>query len=142
MKTTLRYIRDNEELTDDGYRFGEAMSQFVDAAAEADYITEDGERLQDAIDSFWELANRHPRIVDEKFDRDDCATIRETVLSLFAPKSGLSDWQKDELVEALECLTKRQLVAAMLQFGTAANEYFRLRWLVAEHGGWRKEARP
>ena len=44
--TTIKHVRDNQEMTDDGYRLSEEISQFVDQAAEADYRTEEGEPLR------------------------------------------------------------------------------------------------
>ena len=56
-----------------------------------------------------------------------------------APKGTLARWQRGEIMEALSsAMTKKQLMDAFLCYGEAANEYFRLMWLVAEHGGWRK----
>ena len=139
--TTLKYVRENQELTDDGYRLSEDIARFVDEAAEADYATEEGEPLQDAVDQLNDLAHgRAPDSLYGDLSNEDCGTVREIVLSLFAPKSCLARWQRDELVEALVGrLTKRQLVDALLRYGEAANEVFRLKWIVAERGGWRKQ---
>ena len=48
--TTIKYVRDNQDMTDDGYRLSEEISRFVDEAADADYQTEEGEPLQDAVE--------------------------------------------------------------------------------------------
>ena len=136
----LKYIADNQDLTEDGYRLSEQMSRFNDDAWEADCETDDGDVHREAIDLFWEMANRHPRSLEESAPlHDKLGTIREAVLTLFAPKSTLADWQRAEIKEALAAaMTKKQLMDAFLCYGEAANEYFRLMWLVAEHGGWRK----
>jgi len=138
--TTMKYVRENEELTDDGYRLSEAISAFVDEAAEADYQTEEGEPLQEAVDQLNDLAFGRPPDSVYNLPGDNAATVREAALTLFAPKSTLARWQTDELKEALRTLTKEQIVDALVRYGSAANEYFRLRWLVAARGGWRKEA--
>jgi hypothetical protein len=136
--TTIKYVRDNQDMTDDGYRLSEEISRFVDEAADADYQTEEGEPLQDAVDQLNDLANGRPPDSVYYLPGENCATVREIVLTLFAPKSALPRWQVDELKEALRTLTKEQLVDALVRYGTAANELFRLKWLVAERGGWRK----
>lgn len=141
MSTTIRYVQENEDLTEDGYRLDQAMSRLVDDAADADYATEGGEVLTDAVESFRELANRHPRSLSDRMDRSRCAAVREIVFTLFAPKSMISEWQMRELKEALATLTKEQIVDALVGYGTAANEFFRMLWLVSEHGGWRKPRR-
>ncbi len=140
--TTIKHVRDNQEMTDDGYRLSEEISRFVDQAAEADYRTEEGEPLQDAVDQLNDLANGRPPDSIYYLPGENCATVREIALTLFAPKCALPRWQVDELKEALRTLTKEQIVDALVRYGSAANELFRLKWLVAERGGWRKEERP
>lgn len=138
--TTLKYVMDNQELTDDGYRLDQTFSLFNDEACDADYAAEDGCPFSDAVDEFWRMANEHPRSVSDVLDREKCAAVREIALTLFAPKSTLGDWQRRELAEALtSALTKAQIADALVCYGSAVNEFFRLKWLVAEHGGWRKE---
>lgn len=140
MATTLKYLEENTELTDDGYRLSEQMSYFNDAAWDADCATDDGDVHVEAIEAFWEMANSHPNSLKESATLyNHLGTIREAVLTLFAPKGTLARWQRVEIMEALAAaMTKKQLMDAFLCYGEAANEYFRLMWLVAEHGGWRK----
>ena len=140
MALTIKYIQDNDDIIDAGYDLSEKISTFVDDAAEADYKCEDGEQLQLAVDEFWDDANKHPDSIRDVFDSYKCTTIREIVLTLFSPYSYLEPWRRNELKEALtSSLNKKQLVDALIQYGTAANEFFRLLWLVKEHGGWAKE---
>ena len=137
--TKLKFLEDNQELTEDGYRTSEAMSYFNDEAWEADCVTDDGEVFTEAIEYFWEMANRHPRSIEESKLYNNKVLIREAVLTLFTPKGYLNDYQKDWIMEALtSAMTKKQIIDAFLCYGEAVNEYFRLKWIVAEHGGWKK----
>ena len=135
--TTIKFVHDNQDMTDGGYLLSEEISRFVEEAADADYQTVEGEPLQDAVDQLNDLANGRPPDSVYYLPGENCATVREIVLTLFAPKSALPRWQVDELKEALRTLTKEQIVEALVRYGTAANELFRLKWIVAERGGWR-----
>jgi len=137
---TLNYLRDNPDLTEAGYQFGEQMSLFVDQAAEADYTCDDGDNLQEAVDLFWEAANKIPQKIYDRLGSEKGYVAREVVLTLFNPKSYIDRYDRKMLEESLAAaLTKDELVEAFEEWGTACNEYFRLRWLVVEHGGWRKD---
>ena len=139
MATTIKYVRDNNDLTDAGYDLSEKMSKFVDAAAEVDYKTADDSDLQTEIDFFWEAANKHPDSL--RYSNNVCndvGLIREMVFTLFSPYCYLEPWRRDEIKGALATMTKTQIVDALVEYGTAANEFFRLLWLVQEHGGLAK----
>ena len=136
---TIKYIEENPEVTDAGYNLSEEMSRFVDEAAEANYTTEDGDNLQLVIDEFWDAANKYPDRIKDRLGREKCGIIREVIFTLFAPKAYIDDWRRRDLRQLLaSAMTKDEIVEALEHFGTAVNEYFRLRWIVAEHGGWQK----
>lgn len=139
MARTIKYVRENEDLTDAGYDLSEKMSAFVDEAAEADYKTKDDSDLQTEVGMFWEAANKHPdslRYSNNAYK--DVGVIREMVFTLFSPYCYLEPWRRDEIKGALATLTKTQIVDALVEYGTAVNEFFRLLWVVGEHGGWDK----
>lgn len=136
---TIKYIEENPEVTDAGCNLSEEISRFVDEAAELDYTTYDGDNLQLVVDEFWEAANKFPDRIKDRIGREKCSTIREVIFTLFAPKSYIDEWRRRELRQLLASnMTKDEIVEALEHFGTAVNEYFRLRWIVAEHGGWTK----
>lgn len=139
--TTLKFIQDNRELTDDGYRYAESLSALCDEAVEYDYRTDDGESLVTAFEVFEKLLYPEPPRVFDGKNRSKFHVVKEAVLTLLCPRGNLANWEMGEIKEALRAdLTKDQIIEAFIIFATAANEYFRLRWLIAEHGGWRKEA--
>jgi len=136
---TIKYIEENPEVTDAGYNLSEEISRFVDEAADAGYTTDDGTDLELAIDEFWTDANKFPDRIKDRIGREKCSTIREVIFTLFAPKAYLDEWRRRDLRQLLaSAMTKDETVEALEHFGTAVNEYFRLRWIVAEHGGWQK----
>ena len=138
---TLKYIEENPEVTDAGYNLSEEMCRFVDKAAEADYTTDDGTDLELAIDEFWTDAHKFPDKVKDHIGREKCGTIREVVFTLYAPKAYIDEWRRRDLRQLLASnMTKDEIVETLEHFGTAVNEYFRLLWIVAEHGGWQKPA--
>ena len=138
--TNLKFIQENESLTDAGYRFGEEMSNFVDCAAEADYTCDDGQNMQEAVDAFWTHANTIPEKMRCRIGERDCWTIREIIFTMFDPHAYIDRYDREKLTDALaEVLRKNELVEAFDEWGVACNEFFRLKWLVAEHGGWRKD---
>lgn len=136
---TIKYIEENPEVTDAGYNLSEEISRFVDEAADANYTTDDGTDLELAIDEFWDDANKFPDKVKDHIGREKCGIIREVVFTLYAPKSYIDEWRRRDLRQLLASnMTKDEIVEVMEHFGTTINEYFRLRWIVAEHGGWEK----
>jgi len=137
---TLQYFQENDSLTEAGYTFGQSMSDFVDEATMADYTCDDGDVMQEAVDAFWAHANTIPEKMRDRLGERNCRTVREIILTLFNPKAYIDRYDRERLTKALaEVLRKDELVEAFDEWGVACNEFFRLKWLVAEHGGWKKD---
>lgn len=133
----------NLELWDmPGQEFVGKCQNLYENACEANYETDDGTNLYEVVEEFANIAladNHVPTILDACPFRKD--VLRAAVFSLVAPCIAQNSWIRDSIREELEkrC-TKHQLLVAFEHFAGAANEFFRLLWIVTEHGGWRKTA--
>lgn len=139
--TTLKYLAENPLLTEDGADFFDVIYNFYSEGDEHEYRVEDGtESLVIAFEEFGRMIFPEPPRSFDGRQREKFGTVRDAVLTLMYPKN-MQGWQLAEIKEALRTdLTKEQIVDAFTKFAVLANEYFRLRWIVAEHGGWRKES--
>ena len=137
--TTLKYLSENPSLTEDGADFFNEIYRFYSEGDEHEYrVKDDSESLVIAFEAFGRMLFPEPPRSFDGRSQGKFGTVRDAILTLMYPKN-LQGWQLAEIKDALRDLTKEQIIDAFKTFAVLANEYFRLRWIVAEYGGWEKQ---
>ena len=92
-----------------------------------------------ACREFGEMLARFPRSVEDGWKgKERLETVRSAVYSLVMPPAFQNSWMADDIKEGLckGAVSKAGLVEILVRFATEVNEYWRLRHLVQEAGGW------
>jgi len=98
------------------------------------------EGLESALTEFGQMIGHvFPRSVEDAWKgKDRLDTVRSAVYSLVMPPKFVYSWTADDIRELLAkgAASKEGLVALVARFASEVNEYWRLRGLVQECGGW------
>ena len=125
-----------EDLDLPGAKDYDQILDFLSEAAEAEYMTDDGESLVLAFEEFEKMTMRTPDYLNAKGDGE---LMRIAVYSLVADCHFQNSFDRADCIKGIaDRLKKEDIVRAMAYFGECVNEYYRLRWIVALRGGWRK----
>lgn len=117
------------------------LYNFLTEADCAECRTEDGESLFEAVDTYERMLARPPTRIADALGKNE-HDVRLAIYALICDVPWDGDWQREEVIKQIAATVKRKedVVRVMAHYASCVNEFFRLMWLCAEHGGWRKEA--
>ncbi len=129
-----------EEMVLPGAEVESEILEFLGEAEEHEWRCEErDESLIEAFEAFTDMASRIPQSITENWKGSN-GLLRIACYSLVANVTWESRLDRRDCIEGLAGRMKKSaVVEAMAYFGACVNEYYRLHWIVAMYGGWRKE---